>query len=115
MLRESTRHIQLSGSLTPARSQADGQEYYDGLVVANNCTAAVDTLQCLRSVPYDAFLATVNQTPDAFSYQGLSLIWVPHVDGDVIVQNPVVSVSQGKFSKVGDEPVSFFWKYSLVG
>ncbi|KAJ7874317.1 hypothetical protein B0H14DRAFT_3437765 [Mycena olivaceomarginata] len=59
-----------------------------------------DTLECLRRVPYDAFLATVNQTPDIFSYQGLSLIWTPHVDGEVIVQNPVVSVSQGGFLEI---------------
>ncbi|KAJ6462098.1 sterol esterase, partial [Mycena sanguinolenta] len=90
----------LSGSPFPAPSQAGGQQYYDSLVAANNCTGQADTLECLRRVPYDAFLATVNQTPDIFSYQGLSFIWTPHVDGDVIVQNPVVSVSQGGFLEI---------------
>ncbi|KAF8217207.1 Alpha/Beta hydrolase protein [Mycena galopus ATCC 62051] len=93
-------HYSLSGAPLAVPSQADGQQYYDSLVAANNCTTEADTLECLRRVPYDVFLATVNQTPDIFSYQGLSFIWAPHVDGDVIVQNPVVSVSQGGFLKI---------------
>ncbi|KAJ7457149.1 carotenoid ester lipase precursor [Mycena galericulata] len=90
----------LGGSPFPYASQADGQPYYDQLVTANNCTAAKDTLQCLRGIPYDAFIATVNETPNILSYEGLKLIWAPHVDGDVVVQNPSVSVSQGGFAKI---------------
>lgn len=104
----SQRAIQLSGSPYSLPSQADGQLYYDQLVAANNCTAAPDTLDCLRGVPYDAFLATVNQTPDIFSYKGLSLVWSPHVDGDVIVQNLFVSVAQGAFAKVSSDCASSF-------
>ncbi|KAJ6555672.1 Alpha/Beta hydrolase protein [Mycena vulgaris] len=89
-----------SGSPLPFHPQADGQPYYDQLVALNNCTAVGDTLACLQGVPYDTFLATVDQTPNIFSYQGLAFIWAPHVDGDIVVQNPVLSVSESAFTKI---------------
>ncbi|KAJ7511629.1 carotenoid ester lipase precursor [Mycena galericulata] len=90
----------VSGSPFAFHSQAVGQPYYDELVTVTNCTSANDTLACLRAVPYDEFLAAVDTTPDIFSYQGFRFIWAPHVDGDVVVQNPAVSVSQGAFAKI---------------
>ncbi|KAF7373907.1 Carboxylic ester hydrolase [Mycena sanguinolenta] len=90
----------VSGSPGPAPTVADGQPYYDQLVVANNCTAASDTLDCLKRVPFDDFMATVNKTADLFSYRSLSLLWRPRVDGDVIVRNPPLSVAQGEFAKI---------------
>ncbi|KAJ7112034.1 carotenoid ester lipase precursor [Mycena crocata] len=90
----------VSGSPLPSRSQADGQQYYDQIVAATNCTAAADTLDCLRSVPFDSLFASINQTPDYFSYKGLSLVWSPSVDGDIILQNPAVSVAQGAYAKI---------------
>jgi hypothetical protein len=91
---------QLSGSLIPAHTQADGQKYYDQLVATTNCTAARNTLDCLRGVPYEALLASVNQTPDLFSYLGMSLLWSPSIDGDIVVRNPIESVSRGAYAKV---------------
>ncbi|KAJ7121135.1 sterol esterase [Mycena epipterygia] len=90
----------VSGSPWPSPTVADGQSYYDELVAANNCTEAPDTLDCLRHVPFDAFLATVNKTPDFFSYRSLALVWRPHVDGDIILRNPINSVVQGAFAKI---------------
>ncbi|KAJ7494862.1 sterol esterase [Mycena galericulata] len=89
-----------SGSPLPSPTVADGQSSYEGLVAANNCTAAHDTLDCLRRVPFDAFMASVNRTADLFSYHSLSLVWRPRVDGDVIVRNPPVSVAEGAFAKI---------------
>ncbi|KAJ7151812.1 alpha/beta-hydrolase [Mycena crocata] len=90
----------VSGSPLPVRSQAEGQQYYDQIVAANNCTTAEDTLDCLRSVPFESLFASINETPDIFSYQGVSLNWSPSVDGDIVVQNPAVSVSQGAYAKI---------------
>ncbi|KAJ7340004.1 carotenoid ester lipase precursor [Mycena albidolilacea] len=89
-----------SGSPGAAPTVADGQIQYDGLVEANNCTTAPNTLDCLRSVPFDDFMATVNKTADLFSYQSLSLLWRPRLDGDVIVRNPPESVAQGQFARI---------------
>ncbi|KAJ7101046.1 sterol esterase [Mycena epipterygia] len=90
----------VSGSPWPSPTVADGQPIYDELVAANNCTEALDTLDCLRHIPFDAFLATVNKTPDFFSYRSLDLIWRPRVDGDIILRNPIDSVVQGAFAKI---------------
>ncbi|KAJ6506649.1 Alpha/Beta hydrolase protein [Mycena sanguinolenta] len=83
-----------------APTVTDSQPYYDQLVAANNCTAARDSLDCLKRVPFDDFMVTVNKTADLFSYRSLSLLWRPRVDGDVIVRNPPLSVAQGEFAKI---------------
>ncbi|KAJ7248983.1 Alpha/Beta hydrolase protein, partial [Mycena rebaudengoi] len=78
----------------------DGQKYYDQLVAATNCTATRNTLDGLRRVPYETLLASVNQTPDLFSYLGMSLLWSPSIDGDIVVRNPIESVSRGAYAKI---------------
>ncbi|KAJ7471024.1 sterol esterase [Mycena latifolia] len=90
----------LSGSPFTTGTVADGQPHYDGLVAANNCTHAADTLACLKRVPFDMFMATVNHTTNRFSYSSVQNIWRPRVDEDVIVQNPLVSVAKGHYAKV---------------
>ncbi|KAJ7149872.1 carotenoid ester lipase precursor [Mycena crocata] len=89
----------LSGSPITIDSLADGQSDYDGLVAANNCTHSDDTLACLRRVPFDDFMATVNRTTNVFSYSSLHNVWRPRIDGDVVVQDPLVSVSRGSYAK----------------
>ncbi|KAJ7719698.1 carotenoid ester lipase precursor [Mycena maculata] len=90
----------LSGSPTTSGSLADGQPDYDGLVEANNCTQANDTLECLRRVPFEDFMATVNHTTNLNSYSSLNNIWRPRVDGDVVLQNPLISVMKGLYAKL---------------
>ncbi|KAJ7729914.1 Alpha/Beta hydrolase protein [Mycena metata] len=90
----------LSGSPVTTGSVADGQPHYDKLILANNCTGSSDTLECLRRVPFDSFMATVNHTTNLFSFSSLQNIWRPRVDGDVLVHNPLVSVSKGLYAKV---------------
>ncbi|KAJ7101176.1 Alpha/Beta hydrolase protein [Mycena epipterygia] len=90
----------VSGPPWPSPTVADGQPYYDELVAANNCTQALDMLDCLRNVPFDSFLATVNKTPDILSYRSIALVWRPRVDGDIILRNPIESVVKGAFAKI---------------
>ncbi|KAJ6543595.1 sterol esterase [Mycena vulgaris] len=90
----------LSGSPFTTGTVADGQPDYDGLVTANNCTGAADTLECLRRVPFEVFMASVNQTTNFFSFSSVQNIWRPRVDGDVVVHNPLVSVAKGLYAKI---------------
>ncbi|KAJ7921736.1 sterol esterase [Mycena leptocephala] len=90
----------LSGSPITTGSIADGQPHYDGLVAANNCTGSRDTLECLRRVPFDAFKATVDNTPNVFSFSSIQNVWRPRVDGEIIVQDPLISVSNGLYAKI---------------
>ncbi|KAJ7822669.1 Alpha/Beta hydrolase protein [Mycena olivaceomarginata] len=92
--------IQQSGPAFHVPHFADGQADYDGLVFANRCTHSRDTLECLRRVPFDSFMATVNKTPDFFSYRSLNMAWVPRIDGDVVERDPWVSISQGLYAKI---------------
>ncbi|KAJ7739144.1 sterol esterase, partial [Mycena metata] len=89
-----------SGAQMRTLTLQDGQPVYDGLVAANNCTSANDTLDCLRRVPFDSFMATVNNTQNFFSYPSIDLIWRPYIDGDVVGRAPLTSVSQGLFAKI---------------
>ncbi|KAJ7158250.1 hypothetical protein C8R43DRAFT_1124863 [Mycena crocata] len=58
------------------------------------------TRACLRHVPFDAFMATVNHTTNLFSFSSLNIIWRPRIDGDVIVRDPLVSVAKGLYAKI---------------
>ncbi|KAJ7473947.1 carotenoid ester lipase precursor [Mycena latifolia] len=89
-----------SGAAPQSPSLEDGQSDYDSLVVANNCTASLDTLDCLRHVPFDSLMATINNTADFFSYRSLSLVWHPRIDGDVVVEDPLLSISRGSYAKI---------------
>ncbi|KAJ7166861.1 sterol esterase [Mycena filopes] len=90
----------LSGSPTTTGSLADGQPHYDELIAANNCTQAKDTLECLRKAPFDTFMASVNHTTNVFSFSSAQNIWRPRVDGEIVVQNPLLSVLEGRYAKV---------------
>ncbi|KAJ7149883.1 carotenoid ester lipase precursor [Mycena crocata] len=90
----------VSGSPIAASSVLDAQIHYDSLVADNNCTRLKDTLGCLRRVPFDKFMATVNRTTNLFSYSVVQNIWGPRVDGDIVLRNPLVSISEGSYAKV---------------
>ncbi|KAJ7266844.1 Alpha/Beta hydrolase protein [Mycena rebaudengoi] len=90
----------VSGSPFSVPTIADGQPFYDELVVANNCTGSRHSLQCLKNVPFDSFMATVNKTRNLFSFSSGNNAWRPRLDGDVIVQDPLISVSDGSFAKI---------------
>ncbi|KAJ6495967.1 sterol esterase [Mycena vulgaris] len=89
-----------TGSPFTSRSLAEGQADYDNLVAANNCTGSHDTLACLRHVPFEVLMGTVNRTADLLSYRSISLVWHPYVDGDVVERDPVTSISQGLYAKI---------------
>ncbi|KZV64181.1 carotenoid ester lipase precursor [Peniophora sp. CONT] len=89
-----------SGSPLPVGDIVHGQKYYDALVDATGCSGSSDTLQCLREVPYDKLNAAVNEAPSIFSYQSLSLAYLPRVDGDFITDAPQKLVEAGKVANV---------------
>lgn len=70
------------------------QPRYDLLVQQANCTQAVDTLQCLRGVPFDQLNAVINTT----ALGGPN--WVPYIDGDFIQKYTSIQLAQGQFVKV---------------
>ncbi|KIK96774.1 hypothetical protein PAXRUDRAFT_825611 [Paxillus rubicundulus Ve08.2h10] len=89
-----------SGSPLPVGDITHGQKYYDALVCDTGCSNASDTLQCLRDVPYERLLDAVNKSPNVFSYQSLSLAWLPRVDGIFLTDSPQHLVQQGSVANV---------------
>ncbi|KAF8645414.1 hypothetical protein AX16_007829 [Volvariella volvacea WC 439] len=89
-----------SGFQIPTGDIANGQRYYDALVADAGCSGAADTLQCLRSVPYDKLLAAVNKSPSLFSYQSLNLAWMPRADGVFLTDNPQRLLKHGKIANI---------------
>lgn len=58
-----------SGSPIPVGDISHGQKYYDALVQDTGCSGASDTLECLRSVPFEQLSASIELSPGLFSYQ----------------------------------------------
>ncbi|EGN97860.1 hypothetical protein SERLA73DRAFT_109097 [Serpula lacrymans var. lacrymans S7.3] len=89
-----------SGSPIPVGDITKGQTYYDFLVDQTGCSGALDTLQCLREVPYDILKSAVDRTPNIFSYQSLVLAWVPRADGNFLMDDPQKLVQQGSVANI---------------
>lgn len=82
------------------------QPKYNALVNATNCTNVIDTLQCLREVPFSTLNAAINTTNE--------IGYGPIIDGDFIQRFPSIQLSEGDFVKVpiidgtnSDEGISF--------
>ncbi|OAL56811.1 alpha/beta-hydrolase [Pyrenochaeta sp. DS3sAY3a] len=89
------RSIQESGSAATAWYNGSDwyQPIYDHIVDESNCTDAVDTLECLRTVPYESLLPLL-----AAPIQGPG--WYPTVDGDIIPNYPTELLHSGKFAHI---------------
>ena len=61
-----------SGSPIPVGDITAKQPLYDHLVRATDCSGSADTLQCLRTAPFEQLAAAINGTPNLFSFQVLS-------------------------------------------
>ncbi|KAI0106234.1 Alpha/Beta hydrolase protein [Nemania sp. FL0031] len=90
------RSIQESGSASTAWYNGSDwyQPIYDKIVEQVNCTQAIDTLKCLRSVGYEDIFPFLNAS--AVTGPG----WYPTVDGDVIPAYPTELLQQGRFAHV---------------
>lgn len=63
-----------SGAPIPVGDITNGQKYYDNMVKDTGCSGAIDTLQCLRTVPYAKIKAAINNAPSIFAYQVVSVL-----------------------------------------
>ncbi|KAK3349089.1 Alpha/Beta hydrolase protein [Lasiosphaeria hispida] len=90
------RSIQESGSTTTAWYNGTEwyQPIYDRLVSATGCADAVDTLDCLRTVPYPALYQHLVHPAGP----GKVPSFYPVVDGDLIPQYPSLLLHSGRFA-----------------
>jgi hypothetical protein len=61
--------IMQSGGPIPVGDIENGQQYYDTLVKNAACDKSPDTLECLRSIPYERFKYAMDLSPNFFAYQ----------------------------------------------
>ncbi|KAH7402541.1 Alpha/Beta hydrolase protein [Pyrenochaeta sp. MPI-SDFR-AT-0127] len=89
------RSIQESGSAATAWYNGSDwyQPIYDNIVNKANCTDEIDTLDCLRTVPYETLLPLL-----AAPSQGPG--WYPTVDGDIIPNYPTELLHSGRFAHI---------------
>ncbi|RMX97236.1 hypothetical protein D0868_10751 [Hortaea werneckii] len=88
--------IMESGNPVAYSSYKTNQQYqpaYDAIVNMTNCSTSIDTLQCLRNVPYEDLNAIFNTT----EYQSL---FDPIVDGDFIARWTSIQLAEGAFVHV---------------
>ncbi|KAI1302478.1 alpha/beta-hydrolase [Xylaria venustula] len=90
------RSIQESGSAATAWYNGSDwyQPIYDKIVAGANCSEAIDTLQCLRTVDYETIFPLLNSS--AIDGPG----WYPTVDGDIIPAYPTILLETGRFAQI---------------
>ncbi|MCJ1391585.1 hypothetical protein MMC18_004449 [Xylographa bjoerkii] len=83
------------------------QPLYDDIVQMVGCSEAIDSLQCLRTVPFEQLNEVLKNSPFNTSF-------APVVDGDFIQRFGSIQLAQGAFNKVPiisgsntDEGISF--------
>ncbi|KAK3385554.1 Alpha/Beta hydrolase protein [Podospora didyma] len=94
--------IMNSGSIVPAAPVdcPKGQAVYDNVVKKAGCSAAADTLACLRKAPYDTFLAAANSVPGILSYTSVALSYLPRPDGKVLTKSADLLIKSGQYAAV---------------
>ena len=75
-----------SGSIVPADpvDGVKGNQIYSAVVKAAGCSGSADSLNCLRSVPYETYLQAVNSVPGIFDYSSVALSYLPRPDGEFL-------------------------------
>lgn len=90
------RTIQESGSATTAWCNGTDwyQPIYDDIVTKTNCSDAIDTLACLRTVSYEDIYPLLSTYPLVNGGPG----WYPTVDGDIYPEYPTEALRNGRFA-----------------
>lgn len=89
-----------SGSLFNMPSQASGQSAYNTVVNFTSCGGHTNTLECLRSAPYEVLVDAINHTRDLFQYSSLDNDWKPRIDNALWRKSSLCAVKQGLFANV---------------
>jgi carboxylesterase type B len=95
-----------SGSVFPGQSvgSSKAQAVYDQVVTAANCSSGhLDSLRCLRDLPYPQFRAAVETFPDLWGYSSLDIPYIPRFDPNddgFFSTSPEVAVQCGEFANV---------------
>lgn len=93
-----------SGSVVPAENVAStkAQAVFNRVAAAAGCSTAANILECLRALPYTAFLNAVNSVPGIFDYSSVDLSYLPRPDpsNSFFTQSPELAVAAGKLAKV---------------
>lgn len=70
------------------------------VVDSAGCSAAADTLQCLRNLDYNSLLNATSSVPAMLGYQSLSLAYLPRPDGVALAESPDQLALKNKVAKV---------------
>ncbi|KAL4877003.1 Alpha/Beta hydrolase protein [Aspergillus karnatakaensis] len=88
--------MQSGGSIMASSSNTtQSQLQYDEIVEKAGCSGAEDTLQCLRTVPFEELNALFNGTEGSPAYD-----FSPAVDGDLLREQGSIQLEKGAFVKV---------------
>ncbi|KAL8291269.1 hypothetical protein RQP46_002247 [Phenoliferia psychrophenolica] len=70
------------------------------MVKSVGCSAANDTLDCLRQSSTQAFRQAMDLSPGSFAYGGLRFVYAPGTDGNFFKEDPQRLLLSGKYAKV---------------
>lgn len=88
--------MESGGSISASPSNYTGfQPLYDNLTAQVNCSNVVDSLQCLREVPFEQLNAVLNGTDGESEYS-----FGPVIDGDLVRNWGSIQLDRREFVKV---------------
>lgn len=92
--------IMNSGSIIPADPVdcPKAQNVYNNVVKAAGCSSSSETLECLRSVPYETMLNAANSVPGILGHEAVALAYLPRPDGTFMAESPEILGESGKFA-----------------
>ncbi|KAH6917971.1 carotenoid ester lipase precursor [Coprinopsis sp. MPI-PUGE-AT-0042] len=90
----------MSGAVAPTGPLENAQWTYDDVSRLAGCQGSQDSLECLRSVPFETLKKAIDTHSVKFTWSGTHLPWLPREDGKFFTANPMNLVQQGKIAKV---------------
>ena len=96
--------IMNSGSTTPTVpvDHPKAQAIYNAVISAAGCASDVDSLNCLRALPFEQVSDAFASVPSFFSYTSIDLSYLPRPDpaDNFLPESPEIAIRHGRFAKL---------------
>lgn len=96
--------IMNSGSTTPTVpvDHPKAQAIYDAVVTEAQCNGTVDSLACLRAMPFEQLSDAFASVPSFFSYTSIDLSYLPRPDpaNTFLPVSPEIAIQAGNYAKI---------------
>jgi len=76
------------------------QAIYDKVIEKAGCAWSLDTLNCLRDLPYTDFINALDNVPALLGYDAVALSYIPRPDGTFLTESPDALSRSGRITQI---------------